>query len=82
MRTTIEHDPGDGTPPMSLTIAIPEETLPHPTGGRDDALVTFRLRAAKERELILAAARALLTACDLDDYPHGPAGQYDQETHR
>lgn len=85
MRITIELDAGPDEATRSLTLTADEAGLPQPTGGRDDALATDRIRQGIARRLIQDAARAAVTAFDLDteaSYPHGPAGQYDQETHR
>lgn len=67
MRTTIEHDNGDGTPVVSLTLSLDESSLPQPTGGMDGAVATGRRRDAISEVLINAAHRAALAAFDLDE---------------
>lgn len=67
MRTTLEHDRGDGTAVIAVTLSIPDDTLPKPTGGRDDALATERQRDLLSEVLINATTRAALAAFELDE---------------
>lgn len=63
MRTVMTHD--DGTCVIEVTVSQAEGTMPHPTGGIDDALVTDRLRALVAARQLRAAAAAMAWATGL-----------------